>query len=653
MQHIEAKRFQTEFPDWAFRERLLMRTLDETPESILQKYVREDGSMLWPVQPGHADVDGLDDMYESFHNWPLYYLLGGDERFLSASHKEFDAITRQFSRVPCGHGHSVVRREYEQGYDWMHQGEGYLFFYLLNLADPNDPVNKARSVRFASFYTGEDEHARNYDARLRMMRCCYLGSEGPAYRNFGDGEAAPWAYADWKEYYGLPYDDVPGVRTVRDLKDPDKAAAMGRALKERLQHSDTAINLMCTALVMNAYLHTGDDRYARFIDEYVGAWRERMAQNGGILPDNVGPDGCVGSAMGGNWYGGHYGWTWPHGFYFLGEAMAVAGEIQCLLHGSPDAMDWLRDQVQALMRLGVEQNGTLFIPHKHSVPGALHAHRAYNPDYDCVNGRVLTTGQAEEGLENFLERDGWFEFAPMRPVSLAHLYAVTRSDADLALVRRLRNLERPDWDRVRAFYAKDQGGHEAAWLEYLNGAYPAYPLDVLDHALTQVYARMKAIREDAQDPSTYSDSYLQQRNPVNTEALVHLTLGGLPPVYNGGLLLVTLRYYDAEALRPGLPPDVAALVSELHPDFAVVTLVNLHPAKPRKLILQGGAFGEHQITHAEYQEPGGEPETLCVDSPWLAVSLCAASVLTCKLWMKRFSRKPSYQTPFDDEGGSL
>ena len=59
-----------------------------------------------------------------------------------------------------------------------------------------------------------------------------------------------------------------------------------------------------------------------------------------------------------------------------------------------------------------------------------------------------------------------------------------------------------------------------------------------------------------------------------------------------GLLLVRLRYFDAEAKRPGLPPDVAALVEKLEDRRAVVRKVravvraNLDP-----LYAQGMQYG--------------------------------------------------------------
>jgi len=95
----------TEPPLWAILERRLMILMDESVEPLLSRYVREDGSILWPTTENFHSIDGLDDAYESFHNWPLYYILGGADRFRDLSLKEFDAITLQFTQYDSGHGH--------------------------------------------------------------------------------------------------------------------------------------------------------------------------------------------------------------------------------------------------------------------------------------------------------------------------------------------------------------------------------------------------------------------------------------------------------------------------------------------------------------------------------------------------------------------
>ena len=84
-------------------------------------------------------------------------------------------------------------------------------------------------------------------------------------------------------------------------------------------------------------------------------------------------------------------------------------------------------------------------------------------------------------------------------------------------------------------------------------------------------------------------------NPVVTEALTQLTWGAPQVLYNGGPVQARVRYYDALARRPGLPPDVAALVSSIDPVATVVTLVNLAGAQTRSVVVQAGAFGQHDI----------------------------------------------------------
>ena len=60
-----------------------------------------------------------------------------------------------------------------------------------------------------------------------------------------------------------------------------------------------------------------------------------------------------------------------------------------------------------------------------------------------------------------------------------------------------------------------------------------------------------------------------------------------------------LRYFDPDRQRAGVPEDVAALVSELSDTQTTVTLVNLNPSQPRRVVVQGGAYGEHQIVSVE------------------------------------------------------
>ena len=136
MTRIEANVPFVEPPEWALLERSLIDLMDDAVAPVMERYVHADGSIMWPTREDFTGIDGLDDAYESFHNWPLFYLMGGGDHLLEHSHLAWEGITRQFSRYDTGHGHPMVVKEYEQGYDWMHQGEGYAFFYNLCLADP-------------------------------------------------------------------------------------------------------------------------------------------------------------------------------------------------------------------------------------------------------------------------------------------------------------------------------------------------------------------------------------------------------------------------------------------------------------------------------------------------------------------------------------
>ena len=75
------------------------------------------------------------------------------------------------------------------------------------------------------------------------------------------------------------------------------------------------------------------------------------------------------------------------------------------------------------------------------------------------------------------------------------------------------------------------------------------------------------------------------------------------PGQGGSLLFCRLRYFDPVRRRAGLPQDVAALVDGWGPDSLTVTLVNVSPSVSRSVIVQGGAYGEHQIDTVSTARP--------------------------------------------------
>ena len=168
--------------------------------------------------------------------------------------------------------------------------------------------------------------------------------------------------------------------------------------------------------------------------------------------------------------------------------------------------------------------------------------------------------------------------------------------------------------------------------------------------LAQVTRQVNRMKEKPWSESvthSYFQTYLISRSTITTEALVHLTMGGPMPIYNGGLLMVAVRHFDADRKRPRLPADVAALVSRIDPDGIELTLANLHPMESRRLIVQAGAFGEHRFTTASYADDHGEAAATDVDRQYVEFELGPGTVFEVKLGMERFCRQPSYRLPWD------
>ncbi|HZT28869.1 MAG TPA: hypothetical protein VFA33_03230 [Bryobacteraceae bacterium] len=653
-------------PGWAALERRLIDVLSRAALDYTARYTRSGGTLIWKTSGGAS----LDDLPESFYNLPLLYALGGDARLREVSFREWNATTRQLT-----YDFGVLHHEFAKQGDWFHLGEGMLYFYFLGLADPTDHENVARAKRFAGLYLNEEPEAPNYDAKLRLIRSPHTGSLGPA---FGDPQkAAPYGWSKGMATYGLPLEDLPGIRSMEDLKDPENARRMGRAMAERMLRGDVPANLSATALVANAYLYTGERKYAEWVKNYVEAWIERTRQNGGITPDNIGLSGKAGEYQNGKWWGGQYGWHWPHGYYSIGMALQIGGATAMLVSGG-DAhyLELPRSNMDHLIALGKTVNGAFLVPYKKG------------------------------------DR-GWYAFQPIDRSLPASLWYLSQSPADWQRLETLRlastqdwniatqspypnrgyaSLPEPredcwncdveglaDWNKVANIRNKEDRSHEGPWLRFLAGANPDYPEKILRESYGQAAWKLDQIRRNVLlleydprgtekiDPAEATLTHVHEHhwqtiNPVTTEALVQLTLGAPQIMYNGGLLHATVRYFDPARRRPGLPPDVAALVTRVEANRAVLELINLSPFETREVIVQGGAFGEHQFTRVKYQvRTDPEPlqpdhfarpaftlaeRSVDVNRKFFAVRLAPGTGLTLELGMRRFANRPSYAFPW-------
>ena len=147
-------------------------------------------------------------------------------------------------------------------------------------------------------------------------------------------------------------------------------------------------------------------------------------------------------------------------------------------------------------------------------------------------------------------------------------------------------------------------------------------------------------------PKEHDGFSLIYRNPISVEGLVNLTMGAPLPFYNGGLMMARVRHFDPENKRPGLPPDVAALVSRLDSDRTGLHLVNLSQTHSRNVIIQAGAYAEHQFTTATYLPQVGGEASLSVNAAHLMIHLTSQSQIKLDITTKRFVHKPTYTFPW-------
>ena len=191
-------------------------------------------------------------------------------------------------------------------------------------------------------------------------------------------------------------------------------------------------------------------------------------------------------------------------------------------------------------------------------------------------------------------------------------------------------------------HTKDQGGHDWGWLAWLHGDFDGYPERILEHNLGQVQARLNFMEQDEEDPAQYSDAYFQRRNPVTCEGLVQLTIGAPLPHYNGGLLISALRHFDAQCRRPGLPPDVAALVTGMTAERTDLTLVNLG-SEHRRVMIQAGGMREHEFTEVVADEARHRTD---VNGTTLEIGLPPDTRISLELGMRRFVNRPTLALPW-------
>jgi hypothetical protein len=175
----------------------------------------------------------------------------------------------------------------------------------------------------------------------------------------------------------------------------------------------------------------------------------------------------------------------------------------------------------------------------------------------------------------------------------------------------------------------------------LKGKNPDYPVNAFNREFEGIRRRIAGMRNDTSSPDTRLSDSSQRYTSAATSALVNLTMGGLQPMTYGGLLYCQLRYFDKVQRRPGLPPDVAALVTEMSNEKVRVTLVNINQSERREVIVQGGAYGEHQCTRVEVNGT-----SYPVNNRLFEIRLAPGAGAALVIYINRFTNKPTLALPW-------
>lgn len=576
-----------EAPAWAQMERNLLEENARLMELFAGKYVNPDNGYMEIVEHWGGG-DGPDDVMENFYNWPLVYIAGGPKSSLDLFNKIWEGHIRQYTDL------NMYYREFITAFDWEHNGEGYQPFFMLPLADPDDPKTQERIIRFANFYTGRDSSVSNYDPEHKIIKSILNGSRGARLQ----ADAEYWSGRKGESYFTTSGDwsNVKG---------------------------DVPMNLGATSLAVNAFILTGDNHYRDWVLEYMGAWRDRANANNGWVPSIVGLNGKVGEGWNGKWYGGLMGWDWTFGGWgILGRNVRIGFTNAAFLGGS-SFIDVLRNQGQRLIETRTDtEQGTRFM-NKYGDKGP------YDP----------SGGAAFEGL-------------------YSDIYFYTLNKQDLETLRNVsipkasERRNKPVW--VYEYeVGRFEGGNEVAWYDFLEGKDPDYPERVLNDAFTRIALNREAIEKDKSTPDTRQADTphilrVSEDGPLGaigavTGALVNLTMGGINPLWCGALLYCELRYFDPVQKRPGLPADVAALVTSITADSVTVTLVNLNKDERRNVIVQTGAYGENTCISVSSGK-----KSVPVNAKSFEVGLKAGAGGELVIKRKRYSEQPTFGFPWSN-----
>lgn len=607
-----------EAPEWALKERELFDLNKKILELYAKEYLLPNGYINIKYEHG-GGVVAPDDVCESIFKVPLLYSLGADESMWDLWWKFWNSGIKQ------GMEQGLFVNEFSKYLDWHHDGEQYEGFWLAALCKPNDPEYRRQALKFTRFYDGTDASAPNYDPEKKIIHSMLHGGAGPVMNatldDWGGG-------AFWTRWLDCAHD--------------------GPA------------NLVVTCFGTNAYMLTGEESHRKVVLDYIDAWQERTKKNNGIIPSIVLQDGTVPK----EWWGGVMGWNFtPFGGLFqVSAGPRAAWWNAVLLTGDKSYFDPMRALVDTLWnhRTNVETKGVMqynCIPRYYGRQEERTGNRRNNNQLPKYMGKEGWYGPIVDPVISQMRTDegGISAVFGVYPSMLANLYLATMREED-----KNRLLERvPQGATPAALVAghrdDQEGGYERDWVKWLVGENIGWPERELDRCIENLKKQIETYEEEIrisqtkENPEQYFRDLLKHKLPQHTldvgwcGPLVNLMTGSIMPLWHGQLLFARFRYFDPERKRPGIPEDCAAMVDNMTDSTATLMLVNLNTKKKRTVLIQTGAYGEHQCLSVEKEN--GTPVT--VNGKYFIVELSPGSGQRISVHMKRFVNKPTLSLPWD------
>ena len=566
-------------PAWALMERAVLDAHTDACKEFFERYFDERGYLLCVERWGGDD--GPDDAIENVADWPILHALGGDDSILAMYRKAWEGHLLQYTEAKT------------VDVPFARDGMYYKEFPVMM-----DWMHNGEGLRVFNLQGLSDPENLNYQKRVRRYAGFYMNEDPGALnydfehkiiRSMFNGSRGPLMRKttglDWA---GDPIEVENRFHLGHGERNYEEMVAHFKDYNDIL--GDHPQNLSATTLALNAYILTGEDKYKEWLLDYVDAWLDRMEANNGIIPSSIGLDGTIGGETDGKWWGSVYGWGFSVEVPQTGE----------LAH---------RTRVyRAIIGFG---NAYLLTGNRRFID-------PWTRMIDIVNSNARVI-EGEKRYPYMYGDDGWYDFKP-EPVPWG-------------------TLESWFWsmdDRDKARVA------DHPWVSYLEGQDADYPTRELAKDFETIRNRVAGMRADTTTPDTRLSDDPMKFNPATVNTLNQLMMGGLDPGRGGAALHCRLRYFDPERRRAGIPEDIAALIDNISDSEVSVTLVNTSATASRELIVQAGAYGEHNVSKVLIGT-----DSVPVDRPYFRVKIDPGCGTRLIISNDRYTENPTMAFPWD------